>query len=266
MSTELIKINVSATGKPAVSGRELHEFLEVKTAYKDWFPRMVEYGFVENQDFEAIAQKRATAQGNETTFTDHAISLDMAKEISMIQRTPKGKEARQYFIRCEKTLLSPEYQLKLKEDRLQLAELKLKVFAEGNYEKTYDFDEAAALLRIYRKPPFGQNHLKSYLADKKILCKAHHKNSKPNQRYIESGWFRPVVYQWQRRGLWNSETRYLLTNKGLTGLIDMMVREKLLYLPAPKNECFSFLSEPLPPEAGGPVTITDEVGREHTYR
>jgi phage anti-repressor protein len=65
---------------------------------------MVEYGFVENQDFEAITQKRVTAQGNETTFADHAISLDMAKEISMIQRTDKGKEARRYFIECERQL------------------------------------------------------------------------------------------------------------------------------------------------------------------
>lgn len=59
---------------------------------------MKEYGFIENQDFIAIVQKRTTAQGNETTYTDHAIKLDMAKEIAMIQRNEKGKQARQIVI------------------------------------------------------------------------------------------------------------------------------------------------------------------------
>ena len=100
---ELIKIT-EREGRQLVSGRELHEFLGVKTKYKDWFPRMMEYGFEENIDYIAMAQKRATAQGNNTTFIDHGISIDMAKEISMIQRSEKGRIARQYFIQCEKQL------------------------------------------------------------------------------------------------------------------------------------------------------------------
>ena len=100
---ELIKIEERG-GEQLVSGRELHEFLGIKTKYKDWFPRMCEYGFVENTDFIAIAQKRATAQGNETTYTDHFMKISMAKEISMIQRNEKGKQARLYFIECEKRL------------------------------------------------------------------------------------------------------------------------------------------------------------------
>ena len=100
---ELIKIT-ERDGRQLVSGRELHEFLGVKTKYKDWFPRMMEYGFEEGIDYIAMAQKRATAQGNNTTFIDHGISIDMAKEISMIQRSEKGKIARQYFIQCEKQL------------------------------------------------------------------------------------------------------------------------------------------------------------------
>ena len=109
---QLIPLEQNENGEVIISGRELHEFLEVKTKYKDWFPRMKSYGFVENIDFIAIAQKRATAQGNETTYIDHAIKLDMAKEIAMIQRNERGKQARQYFIAVEKAWNSPEMIMK----------------------------------------------------------------------------------------------------------------------------------------------------------
>ena len=135
---ELIKI-IEREGRQLVSGRELHEFLEIKTKYKDWFPRMVEYGFEEEIDFIKVAQKRATnnLKNPVTTVIDHAISIDMAKEISMIQRTEKGKAARQYFINCEKKLkevkkLSPmelmELQFKaLKEQEEKIAQVENKV-------------------------------------------------------------------------------------------------------------------------------------------
>lgn len=96
---ELIKVNKENN---TVSARELHEFLEVETRFNDWFKRMISYGFEENSDFRAITQKRVTAQGNMTTYIDYEITIDMAKELSMIQRTEKGKQARQYFIQCEK--------------------------------------------------------------------------------------------------------------------------------------------------------------------
>lgn len=99
---QLISITQNENNDSVVSGRELHEFLEVGTRYSIWFDRMVEYGFTENTDYLAIVQKRTTAQGNQTEYIDHALKLDMAKEISMIQRTAKGKEARQYFIQVEK--------------------------------------------------------------------------------------------------------------------------------------------------------------------
>ena len=98
---ELLKVNYD-NERITLSARELHEFLEIKTKYKDWFPRMCTYGFDENVDYRAMAQKRATAQGNETTYVDHEITLDMAKEIAMIQRSEKGKEVRQYFLELER--------------------------------------------------------------------------------------------------------------------------------------------------------------------
>ncbi|WP_194190837.1 phage antirepressor KilAC domain-containing protein [Clostridium chrysemydis] len=95
-----------------LSARDLHEFLEVGTRFNDWFFRMKEYGFDENIDYRAITQKRVTAQGNKTTLTDYEIKLDMAKEIAMIQRSEKGKQARKYFLRIEESWNSPEMIMK----------------------------------------------------------------------------------------------------------------------------------------------------------
>lgn len=105
---ELIKIEVK-DGQQLVSGRELHSFLEAGTRYNDWINRIIEkYNFIENKDFVAITQKRVTAQGNETEYSDHILTIPTAKEISMVANTEKGKQARQYFIKCEEAWNSPE--------------------------------------------------------------------------------------------------------------------------------------------------------------
>lgn len=101
---ELIKVTKDDNGNSVVSGRDLHEFLEVNTQYTKWFNRMAEYGFTENVDFAVIVKNVYDEKvfGGVRKITDHAMTLDMAKEISMIQRTDKGKQARQYFIEVEK--------------------------------------------------------------------------------------------------------------------------------------------------------------------
>lgn len=104
---ELININYG-TDKPTVSGRELHEALEVKTAYKDWFPRMCEYGFTEGEDF---CSNLSESTGGRPS-TDHQLTIPMAKEICMLQRNEKGKEFRQYFIKVEEAWNSPEMVMK----------------------------------------------------------------------------------------------------------------------------------------------------------
>lgn len=118
----LINVTLNENQEPVVSGRQLHETLGVKTRYNDWFNRMIDYGFAENEDYLAITQKRVTAQNNETTFKDHVLKLDMAKEVAMIQRTNKGKEVRQYFIQVEKDFNSPE---KIMARALKIADSKI---------------------------------------------------------------------------------------------------------------------------------------------
>ncbi|EOD7496170.1 TPA: antA/AntB antirepressor family protein, partial [Staphylococcus aureus] len=105
---EMFNIQEKENGEIAISGRELHQALEVKTRYNDWFERMINYGFEEKIDYTALTQKRVTAQGNAINYLDHALTLDTAKEIAMIQRSEPGKRARQYFIQVEKAWNSPE--------------------------------------------------------------------------------------------------------------------------------------------------------------
>lgn len=97
----LIPIREHEDGQ-AVSGRDLHEFLEVGAEYRHWFPRMVEYGFIENEDYAVISDRVAREGRGYVERTDHVLTLDMAKELAMLQRTPRGKQARQYFIEVEK--------------------------------------------------------------------------------------------------------------------------------------------------------------------
>lgn len=120
---ELMSVNYTQD-EPIVSGRELHEFLEVKTKYKDWFPRMTEYGFIENQDYTLVAQKRATNNPKNpmTDMMDHQITIPMAKELCMIQRSEKGKQARQYFLAIEKAWNTPEM---IMSRALKMAEYKI---------------------------------------------------------------------------------------------------------------------------------------------
>lgn len=100
---EIIQINYESEN-PTVSARDLHEGLEIKTAFKDWFPRMAEYGFEEGKDF---CSKKSESTGGRPSV-DYEVSVDMAKQICMIQRTEKGRTYRQYFLDLEKAWNTPE--------------------------------------------------------------------------------------------------------------------------------------------------------------
>lgn len=95
---ELIKIN----SENKVDGHELHDFLQVETPFKKWIDRMIEYGFVEGTDFWTKMSETYPQGGRPAT--EYFLTISMAKEICMIQRNERGKQARLYFIECEKRL------------------------------------------------------------------------------------------------------------------------------------------------------------------
>lgn len=120
----IIKIDYSSD-RPTVSARELHEFLGVESPYHKWFPRMCEYGFTEGQDFWTFLSESTGGRPAQ----DAQLTIDMAKEICMLQRNERGKQARQYFIQLEKDWNSPE---KVMARALQIADRKIKCLQTEN--------------------------------------------------------------------------------------------------------------------------------------
>ena len=104
---EIIKINYESE-QPTVSARELYEGLEIKTKFTMWFERMAEYGFSENADYKTCFPNLGSENHGGQNMVDYEISIDMAKQICMIQRTDKGKQYRQYFLDLEKAWNTPE--------------------------------------------------------------------------------------------------------------------------------------------------------------
>ncbi len=197
---DLIEVNYD-NDRPLVSARELHEFLEVKTEYRHWFPRMCEYGFEENTDYIATGQKRPTAQGNITTYNDHQLSIEMAKEICMLQRNEKGKQARQYFIQLETMWNSPEMVMKraLEFANKQVETLQKRI--NGDKPKVIFADAVAAshtsilvgeLAKLLKQNGIntGQNRLFQWMRDKKYLISRKGSDyNMPTQRAMEMGLF-----------------------------------------------------------------------------
>lgn len=127
---ELIRINYDSD-RPTVLARDLHELLEVKTAYKDWFPRMCEYGFTEGTDFCSFLSESTGGRPKQ----DHQLTIEMAKELCMLQRTDRGKEARLYFINLEKQWNSPEMVMSR---ALKMAESQIKQLSAINSQLKVD--------------------------------------------------------------------------------------------------------------------------------
>ena len=123
----LIKVSYD-NDRPTVSARELHDFLGVKTAYKDWFPRMCDYGFSEGIDFCSFLSESHGGRPAQ----DAQLTIDMAKEICMLQRNDRGKQARKYFIELEKDWNSPE---KVMARALQIADRKIRLLEDENAQQ-----------------------------------------------------------------------------------------------------------------------------------
>ena len=205
---DLITINYD-TDKPTVSGRELHEALGINTRYTQWFGRMAEYGFTENEDFWTAHKNVIRSDGTEMPQVqlEHSLTIPMAKELCMLQRNEKGKQFRQYFIKVEEAWNSPEMVMKraLEIANRKVEELKQRTFTlETQIEQDKPkvlFAQAVEtahtsiligdLAKILKQNGVqtGQKRLFEQLRQEGYLMKGGSSHNMPTQRAMEMGLF-----------------------------------------------------------------------------
>ena len=203
---ELIPINYEGE-QPTVSARELHTGLEITDRFSRWFERMSAYGFSEGNDFTSVKSSTLVNNGAEREITDYRISIDMAKQICMIQRSEKGRQYRQYFLDLEKAWNTPEqvFARALKMADQTIANLKdtnrpLGEKIEADRPKTIFADAVStshtsiligdlAKLICQNGVQTGQKRLFQWMRENGYLMKSGASYNMPMQRYIEQGLF-----------------------------------------------------------------------------
>ncbi len=192
-----------------VSARELHEKLEVRTAFKDWFPRMCEYGFENGKDF---CSKMGKSTGGRPAL-DYNITIEMAKEICMIQRTPKGKEVRQYLIQLERAWNTPELVmarglqasqklLAQQEERIKSLEADaIRMRPKEIFADAVTASDTSILVRDFAKilrqngVETGEKRLYKWLRENGYIIQ---NSTRPTQRAMEMGLFEVIESSVQR--------------------------------------------------------------------
>jgi anti-repressor protein len=218
-------------GQPTVSARELHAFLEVQTAFKDWIARrLAEYGFDEGKDFCSFLSE---SQGGRPA-REIALSLDTAKELAMVERNDRGRQARQYFIECERrartielpdlsdpaslrTLLLGYTEKVLELQATVVAQAPKVAFAEavGQSGDLQSIGDAAKLLGT------GQKRLFAFLRENGVLMV----NNLPFQHHLDAGRFKVVEKPWTGfDGATRLHLQTMVTGKGITFLQQRLAR------------------------------------------
>lgn len=219
---ELIKIN-QKEGKQTIDARELHKFLESKQQFADWIKKRIsDYGFERGSDFTTI-HKVMKREIGATRIIEYHLSIDMAKEISMLEKNDKGKQARKYFIECEKQIQENKYFIpQTYTEAMQLAIDQTKKLEEAqpkidfcnrieNSVNAISVGEFANLLSNQVGIKIGQNRLFSYFYDEGYLIKS----DRPYQTAINAGWFEVKKYVFtDHLGLERTSQKVLVTGKG----------------------------------------------------
>lgn len=194
---ELIKINYESD-RPTVLARDLHEFLEVETPFNKWFSRMCEYGFTDGADFQTFLSESTGGR----PATDAQLTIDMAKEICMLQRNEKGKQARQYFLQLEREWNSPEAVMSR---ALRMAEERLERFKTINanlsvqnaimqpkaeyFDGLCDRESLTGIRETAKLLGLKQNDFVKWLIDHKYIYRDKRGRLMPYAEHVDSGLF-----------------------------------------------------------------------------
>lgn len=194
---ELIKINYESD-RPTVLARDLHEFLEVETPFNKWFSRMCEYGFTDGADFQTFLSESTGGR----PATDAQLTIDMAKEICMLQRNERGKQARQYFLQLEREWNSPEAVMSR---ALRMAEERLERFKAINanlsvqnaimqpkaeyFDGLCDRENLTGIRETAKLLGLKQNDFVKWLIDHKYIYRDKRGRLMPYAEHVDSGLF-----------------------------------------------------------------------------
>ncbi len=194
---ELIKINYESD-RPTVLARDLHEFLEVETPFNKWFSRMCEYGFTDGADFQTFLSESTGGR----PATDAQLTIDMAKEICMLQRNERGKQARLYFLQLEREWNSPEAVMSR---ALRMAEERLERFKAINanlsvqnaimqpkaeyFDGLCDRESLTGVRETAKLLGLKQNDFVKWLIDHKYIYRDKRGRLMPYAEHVDSGLF-----------------------------------------------------------------------------
>lgn len=197
----LIKIE-ERNGEQLVSGRDLHEFLEGSERFSKWWERMVSYGFEENKDYTPYQKVHPQ---NKQEYTDYLMKISMAKELSMLQRNERGKQAREYFIKCEEAwnsedmVLARALQIQNKKilgykEHIEVLENKIKEDAPRvSFAETIEKASDCILVREFSKIianegiHLGEKSLYKWFREKGFIFK---NSTEPMQSAVQRGLFK----------------------------------------------------------------------------
>lgn len=259
----LIQISYDDSGNQTVSARELYEKLKVKSRFNDWFKNMKDYGdFIEGKDFTLVTKKIVTNnhRNPESTITDFMITINMAKELCMLQRSDIGKKFRQYFIEVEKLWNTPEAIMsralvlansKLEKMKIETDELRAENKAQKKKlieqapkvefydtvtksETTFDMAEVAKVLKITK---IGSVKLFESLREQGVLSDNKSNWNEPYQTFVNSGYFKIVeVESIDRYGNIHVNKKTVVFQKGVDFIMKLAKDNGLIK--ANKSELF----------------------------
>lgn len=193
--------NVTTNGdKLTLSARELHKELNVTDRFTRWFERMGEYGFEENIDFTSVKSSTLVNNGATRELQDYQITLDMAKEIAMLQRNEKGKQIRKKLIELEKAWNSPEKVMARALDIAHKTIANLQIENEEMKPKAIFADAVATsdtsiligdLAKLIKQngTDIGQKRLFERMRNDGYLIKTGTSKNMPTQKAMEKGLF-----------------------------------------------------------------------------
>lgn len=220
---EIIKVDFD---KQTVSARELHKEVGSTERFSAWFERQLQFGFIENEDYttvKVLTEVRNNGGIQQRELTDHNLSVDMAKQICMVQKNEKARAVRQYLIDLEKAWNTPEQIMAraLKMAEHTISSLKDKVLemkpkadffdAVADSKTAISMNEVAKVLAI---KGYGRNNLFEFLRNEGILDKF----NVPYQRYVDCGWFRVIEQKYMKNGEPVISTKTLVYQKGVDAI------------------------------------------------